>query len=143
MIKNNSWESLIWILIWVFIISIIILWIANLLISSNYVIDKYQNEKTINIIKNNTQNIIKKLDTSKINNLENFYLYKDFENNMYKIFTWTTNEYYKYIDQYWNHIENTGSYIDSIYTRKIWIERSDYIIWEENKIFKIEISKIK
>ena len=59
MIKNNKWESLVWIIIWVFILSFIILWVTNLLINSNTILETYDNKRIINLLKNNTENIIK------------------------------------------------------------------------------------
>jgi hypothetical protein len=50
-------------------------------------IDTYENKKTISILKNNTENIIKKIDTSNINETEIFYINKNNETKEFEIFT--------------------------------------------------------
>lgn len=142
MIKNTSWESLVWIIIWVFILSFIIIWITNLLINSKDIINKYENKKTISILKNNTENIIQKIDISKVNETEIFYLYKDNTVNEYKIFTWTINDEYKYIDTYWNKIDDLINFEWHIYSRLLLVERDDNIVWDNHQIIKISIKKL-
>ncbi len=141
MIKNNLWESLIWIIIWIFILSFIILWIANLLINSNNIVDTYDDKKIINILNNNTNFIINKLDLSNINENENFYLFKDKVNNKFLIFTWSSNIWYKYIDEYWNNIDDINLYNWEIFTRTIYIEKKDSSLWIENHVIVTNINK--
>lgn len=142
MIKNTFWESLIWIIIWIFILSFIILWITNLLINSKKVIETYENKKIISILKNNTENAIKKIDTDSINETEIFYLYKNETTNNFEIFTWTTNANYKYIDKHWSHVDDIVNFNDSIFSRILWLERDDNTIWENHQIIKASIKKL-
>lgn len=143
MIKNTFWESLIWIIIWIFILSFIILWITNLLINSKNIIDAYENKKIISILKNNTENIVKNIDTSSINETEAFYIYKNnIEPKAFEVYTWTTNANYKYIDQYWNYISDVVNYNWDIYSRILWLERDDNSIWENHQIIKVSVKKL-
>lgn len=142
MIKNNLWESLVWIVIWIFILSFIILWIANLLINSNNIKDTYDNKKTINILKSNTENVINNLDTTNVAENEIFYLFKNTTYKEFEIFTWSTNAWYKYIDKYWNKIDNIVWYEWDIYSRTLWLERGDNSLWKNHHIIKISINKL-
>ncbi len=142
MIKNTSGESLIWIIIWVFILSFIILWVTNLLINSKTIIDTYENKKTISILKNNTENIIKKIDTSNINETEIFYINKNNSTKEFEIFTWATNYLYKYIDKYWNKVDDLENFNWNIYSRTLWLERDDNSIWENHQVIKVSIRKL-
>ncbi len=142
MIKNNLWESLVWIIIWVFILSFIILWVSNLLINSKKIIEDYDNIKTINILVNNTNNILTKLDTSILQENDYFYLYKDKTYKNFLIFTWTINESYKYINKYWDHIENIDLYNWDIYSRILSVEKENDYKWKNNQILKTDIKKI-
>lgn len=142
MIKNTFWESLIWIIIWVFILSFIILGVTNLLINSKLIIDTYENKKIISILKNNTENIIKKIDTSNINETEIFYLNKNTSTKEFEIFTWSTNYVYKYIDQYWNKVDDLANFEWNIYSRILWVERDDNTIWENHQIIKVSLKKL-
>ena len=141
MIKNNFWESLVWIVIWVFILSFIILWITNLLINSKSTVETYENKKIINILKNNTENIINKIDISSINESEEFYLYKNTSLKQFNIFTWSLNVAYKYIDQYWNKVNDLTWFQWDIYTRTITIKRIDNSLWSKHNIMSINIEK--
>lgn len=142
MIKNNLWESLVWIVIWIFILSFIILWIANLLINSNTIKETYDDKKTINILKSNTESVIKKIDTTNIAKNEVFYLYKNNINKKFEIFTWSTNASYKYIDKYWNKIDNIVWYEWDIYSRTFWLEIDDNSLWKNHQIIKVGIKKL-
>ena len=50
-------------------------------------IEAYDDKKTISILKNNTERIIKNIDTSMINETEIFYLYKNETTKNFEIFT--------------------------------------------------------
>jgi hypothetical protein len=47
------------------------------LINSKNIITNYENRKTISLLKNNSENIIKEIDVSSVNESENFYIYKN------------------------------------------------------------------
>ncbi|MBT3726369.1 hypothetical protein HOG21_01335 [bacterium] len=49
-----------------FILSFIILGIVNLIINTNKVVINFEEKKIVNILKNNTMNIVKNLDTTNI-----------------------------------------------------------------------------
>lgn len=142
MIKNISWESLVWIIIWVFILSFIILWVTNLLINSQAIINTYENKKIISILKNNTENIVKKIDTSKVNETEIFYINKNTTTNQFEVFTWSTNYTYKYIDQYWINVTDLTNFQWNIYSRILWVERADNSVWENHQIIKVSIKEL-
>lgn len=143
MIKNTFWESLVWIIIWVFILSFIILWVTNMLINSKSIIDTYENKKIISILKNNTRNIVKNINTDSIKETELFYIHKDdaFTNN-FLVFTWTINAWYKYINQNWDNISDVENYDWNIYSRMLWLERDDDSIWDSHQIIKVSIKKL-
>jgi len=139
MIINNSWESLVGIVIWVFILSFIILGIVNLIINTNKVVINFEEKKIVNILKNNTMNIVKNLDTTNITEWENFYLFKDYSNNSFKIFTWATNNTYEYINANWTHISDIDNFDGNIFTRTLWIERNDSSIWDSHQVIKANV----
>lgn len=142
MIKNTFWESLIWIVIWVFILSFILLWVTNLLINSKEVLQTYDDKKIISILKNNTENVIKKIDTSTIKETEIFYLNRNNNVKEYEVYTWALNVKYKYIDQYWNNVEDLENFEWNIYARTLWLERDDNSIWNNHQIIKASIKKL-
>lgn len=138
--KNIKWESLVWVILAVALLWFVILWIANMLTYSDTVNYNYEIESNINLIKDNTLNILKKLDISPLQENETFYLYKDSINKSFLLFTWTTNEQYKYIDKYWEKV-NPLSFSWIIYERNILLEKKDIVLW--NNIFKINVTKSK
>ena len=142
MIKNTFWESLVWIIIWIFILSFIVMGITNLLINSKTIIDKYENKKIIAILKNNTENIIKKINTDSINETEIFYFNKNETTNNFEVFTWTINAGYKYINQNWENISDIANYQWNIFSRILWVERDDNSVWATHQIIKVSIKKL-
>ncbi len=142
MINNNKWESLVWVIVWVFILSIILLWVTNLLINSNDIIHTYNNKEILNILKSNTENIIKEIDTSNISESEIFYLYKNNSTYDFEVFTWANNVEYKYIDIYWTKVNDLTWFTDDIYSRTLLLERDDNTIWSNHQIIKVSIKKL-
>jgi hypothetical protein len=142
MIKNNFWESLIWIIVWVFILSFIIMWISSLLITSKDNINKFENKNTISILKKNTISIIKKINTNNILENEIFYLYKNNTTKEFETFTWTINVEYKYIDKHWTKINDLANFNWAIYSRILWLERDDTSLWNNHQIIKASIKRL-
>mgnify|MGYP006417184631 FL=1 len=142
MIKNTSWESLVWIIIWVFILAFIILWVTNLLINSRATLEVYENKKIISVLKNNTETVIKKINTDVIRETELFYLRKNNNFMEYEVLTWSTNSIYKYIDKQWNTVDDIINFEWDIYSRQLWLERDDNSIWDNHQIIKISIKKL-
>jgi len=140
MIKNKKWESLVWIVIWVFILSFVILWIANLLIQNTIVINTYEDKRDISIIKANTTNVIKNTDTSAIKENEIFYLYKNKTTKAFEVSTWSSN--YKYIDRLWDNIDDVVAFNWNIYSRVLWVERDDDSIWEQHQIIRVSVRRL-
>lgn len=138
--KNIKWESLIGIIIAISLLWFVILWIANLINYSTTVNYNYEITSSVDLIKDNTLNIVKKLDTSSIQENEIFYLYKDTSNKNFLTYTWVLNEQYKYIDKYWENIDPL-SFSWTIYERTIQLEKKDTINWDN--IFKIDVIKMK
>lgn len=142
MIRNKLAESLIWVVIWVFILSFIILWITNLLVNSISTIGVYENKRDIQILRNNTINIVKNIDTSSVSENELFYLYKDKNNDIFEVKTWVWNADFKYIDRFWDKVDDLENFNWNIYSRVLWMERSDSSLWNENQIIKASIKRL-
>ena len=71
-------------------------------------------------MKTNTENIVKNVDTSNIAETELFYIYKDTTYKEFVVFTWATNAYNKYIDKYWNRVDDLLWFQGDIYSRVLW-----------------------
>ncbi len=104
MIKNKNAESLVWIIIAVFILSFTMLWILNIFWFNKTIEMDYKNKIYSHIIKWNSENIIKKLDIPQMNNNEFFYIKKDSSNKTFTILTGSTNKNYEYINYLWNNV---------------------------------------
>ena len=117
MLPSQKAESFVGIIVWVFILSIVILGIANLIIYSATLVETYKETTRLWILKDNLANVIQKIDTSEIRENEIFYLYKNTGSTDFQIFTGTTNAGYKYIDSLWNHIADVSTFQGDIYSR--------------------------
>ena len=142
MIKRTSWESFVWIIVWVFILSVVILGVANIIVYSNSIISVYSDYSKVNILRENVTSIITNIDTSEIRENEIFYVYKDFWDKEFKIFTGSVNSWYKYIDEFWNFVPNIATFENDIYARILWLSREDTTLSEQDQIVKVSIKKL-
>jgi len=142
MIKKTSWESFVWIIVGVFILSIVILAVANIIVYSNTVIAVYTDYSRVNILRENITSIITNIDTSGIRENEIFYIYKDTTTKEFQVFTWSLNSGYKYVDQFGNYVPNITTFNDDIYARILWLSREDTTLSNQDQIVKVSIKKL-
>lgn len=144
--KNKKADTIAGIIIAVFILWIALVWILNILNVNTDVTYNYEKEIDWYILKSNSDNILKKVDTSNIEQWETFYIYKDTTNKQYSVLTWATNEIYKYVDKDWNHVlpeENTWKTFIREYVKNIDILRYDIKPPEiENLVFHFDATNI-
>lgn len=139
---DKKWETLVSLMVWIFIISLVISGIVSI-IGSNYSLeDGFIKNNKVFFLKNNTVNIIKSLDTKWITEWEKIYIYKDDANKKFTIFTWTINEKYSLVDEYWNNILDTTKYDWNQYLRSVYIQNADTSVWTQNQIIKITVKEI-
>lgn len=119
-------ESLAAVIIAVFILSIALLWIMNVVSFSRDTAIDYETEMFKHIITSNSDALIKNFEFDNLTNNETFYLYKDVENLEFKILTWSTNSGSQYIDILWNRIEDLDASLWNIYKREF-IHQSDIL----------------
>lgn len=138
-------ESFVWIVIGVFILSFVILWIANLLTFSVTTSTEYDDANRIFILKQNLTNIVKNIDTSGLKENEIFYIHKNSSTppKTYEVLTGSINEQYRYIDEHWNNIPDLENYEWNIYSQILWITREDISLNNQNQIIKVSITKMK
>lgn len=137
--NNKKWESLAWIIVWIFILSVVMIWVWNIIGHSREVVNRHNDATNIFILKKNTENIISKLDLSLVNVWEKFYLNKNLSSKNFEIFTGSLNENYKYVNANDNNISDINAYdFDDIYEKTITLkERKNY-----KNIFEIDIKKV-
>lgn len=132
--KIQKAESFAWIIIWVFILSFVILWIANLLYHNMSLTRNYQEENMEHLIKQNLIIIAKKLDTSSLVEWERFFIVKNVASPaIFEIFSldncinelpvwWDESSCYinSYINKNLDLVENPENYTWEVYSQ-IWI----------------------
>ena len=150
MIKNKKAETLISIVVGMLILSFIILTLTTIIMDSKTQLKVFDNSRLLTILRNNTSNIVSKLNTDNIWERDFFYIYKDNSAKKFVIFTWssdpadpTYNNYkYKFIDEYWELID-LNNFEWKAYKRLLWIEREDTSIkWEKNQIIKAIVKRL-
>lgn len=103
--NNKKADSIAWVIVAIFILSFAMLWIVNVLDYNQNITSNYEKETDLYMIKSNTENILKRVNIDSLQQNEKFWLYKNNVTNEYEIKTWTWNESFKYIDNYWNNID--------------------------------------
>lgn len=140
--KNNvQAESLVGVIIGVFILSITLLWLGNLISYSNTSINLYSEVDITYLLKSNISNIIQQTDTSAVWENEIFYIYKDKVADEFVIFTGAINSEYKYINSLGDKVD-ASTYEWNVYSRLLWVEREDTSILDKNQIFKVSIKRL-
>ena len=142
MIKNKKAESLIWIVIWVFILSFVIIAIWNLIWSSKDSIDKFDTKMTIDLLWNNASQVVNNLDLSSLYDWDVFYIYKDKTNKKFKIYIWEHNRQYKYINKLWEKIDDPSNYPCKVFERTFYAKKIN-INWEQKTAVKILVKRLK
>lgn len=140
--KAQNAESFVWIVVWVFILSFVMLWIINILIFSTDITTKYNQANRIEILKQNLTNVIKKIDTSGLQENEIFYVHKNRAASNYEIYTGSTHDGYKYVDETGNSIPDINSWNDDIYSQVLWVATEDASFLWENQVIRASIKKL-
>lgn len=142
MIRNNKGETIVGILIGVFIVSIVILGIASLINYSRVTIQSYDRSTKIAILRENLTNIIQAINLDWVLENEIFYVYKNTSTNTYEIFTGSSNNRYKYINSEGELVVDLENYERDIYARQLWIEREDTSLQNSNKLIRASIRRL-
>lgn len=144
MIQTRKAESFVWIIVWVFILAFVMLGIVNILIFSTDITTKYNETNRIQVLKQNLTHIIKELDTSALRENEIFYVHKNRASwwNKYEIYTGSTNENYKYIDELGNTISDLSLYEWDIYSQVLWVSNEDITFLEQNQVIRVSLRKL-
>lgn len=121
MIKSKKADSLVWIIIWVFILSFALIGIINILTYNKNVTSNFEENIYNYLIDTNWDNIVKKLNTNIVQYNEVFYIHKDEINKKFVIYTWSDNEEYAYIDKLWKKVlkeDNLWKTYKRVFTNK-------------------------
>ncbi len=142
MLQSRKAESFVGIMVWIFILSFVILGIVNILVFSSSVTIKYNEANRIYILKQNLTNIIREMDTSHLKENEIFYVHKNRVSRSYEIYTGSTNEHYKYIDELGNTIDDVGNYDGDVYSQVLWLATEDITFLGQNQVIRASIKKL-
>ncbi len=137
--KNIVWESLMSIIIWMFILSFVALWVINIVAYNKSIIDAYQIKTDENILKQNTNNILKKADLSWVSEGQIFYINKNKATKTFEILTWTWSQEYKFINSLWDKVADINSFDEKIYARDLYLSTN---IVKEISVTTIDPSSI-
>ena len=137
--KNIKAESLAWVLVSILLLGFISLGLYELIFYSNQVNYTFEDNSNILLLKNNTLNVLYKINTNNILEWEDFYIYKDNIAKEFRIYTGSTNLDYMYIDKYWENIDDISTYNQEIYKRIVNLKKYDSTI--KNKAFEINIKR--
>jgi len=122
------------------------LWIVNILIFSTDVTARYNETNRVQVLKQNLTNIVKKIDTSTLQENEIFYLHKNPAAiwwAKYEIYTWALNSNYQYIDELWDHVSDTDTFEWDIYSQILWIANEDISFLEQNQVIRASIKRLE
>ncbi len=137
MLENKKWESLVWIIIWILLLTFVIMWLYNLILYSENTNISFEENSVKWILKDNVQSISYKINTNGINEWSGFYIYKNNGSKTFEVFTGASNIKYKYIDMY-GEFTDTWVTDKNIYERIIKVEKIDPIT--NGRIYSVSIN---
>lgn len=109
MIKNKKWETLAWIIISVAIISIIFLWLWKIIEYNNEIDNNFLKQNYIEILENNTNKTISKLDLNTTNIWDKIYISQNINNEIeFKNWVWFSD--FWYINELWINIDKNSKW---------------------------------
>ena len=139
--KQNYWESIVSVIIWVMILTIVIVWIRWITSYSKELIMTYEDKSSINILESNLYNVLYKVNTSGIQNWETFYLYRNSITKQFEVFTWATNIGYQYVDENWIKVDDIDNTESNIFSRNVLIEWTYFTPFWDKQVFKVNVEK--
>ncbi|MCP4523435.1 MAG: hypothetical protein GY828_04385 [Candidatus Gracilibacteria bacterium] len=139
---NKQAESFAGIIIGIFILSIVLIGIANIVGFSYQSFGDYATKNDILTLKKNTQNIINKLDTSVLLPSEEFYIFKNGAEGDFQVLTGSTNSGSQYINVYGERIDNIAEYEGNVYSRIAQLEYRETLEEGDYDIINFEIKHI-
>ena len=142
MLHTRKAESFVWIVVWVFILSFVVLWIVNILVFSTDTTARYNETNRIQVLKQNLTHAIKNTDTSALQENEIFYLHKNRATSEYEVYTGSSNSHNKYIDELGNRIDDVENFPGDVYSQILWISTEDITFLEENQLIRASIKKL-
>lgn len=141
MLITKKAESLAWIIIWVFILSFVLLWIGSLIWNSKDLIGDFDKKMNLDLLTSSSYSIINNLDVSSLTDGQIFYLYKNTSANTFDIYSWVSNSQYKYVDKYWNKVDDPLNFSWDVYDRIFQVIKIDYN-GEEKTVVEVVIKEL-
>ena len=114
---NKKAESLAGIIIWVFILSITLLGIANIVAFSQESLYEVSQKMNIQSLHSTANTLSEYIDSSSVNVGEDFYIFKNTSTNTFEIFTGTANQNYQNIDKNGEYVDDISTYSGAVYSR--------------------------
>ena len=121
---NKKAESLVWIVIWVFILSFVILWVVAVSNYSKTIISNFNRKTNLDLLTTDAYNIVWKLDTSSLIDWDVFYIYKNKATHKFEI---KTDSQYEYVDN--NYIKINNFDWREYFFEQSFIKKDNFIIW--------------
>lgn len=115
--QRKKAESLIWIIIWVFILSFVVVWIWSVLSQSKELTITFDKKMDLDVLTSNSNIIINNVDTSFLNDWDVFFIHKNDVSKTFDIYLWEHNNEYKYINRLWDKVDNPHEYNWDVYIR--------------------------
>ncbi len=114
---NKKAESLAGIIIWVFILSITLLGIANIVAFSQESLYEVSQKMNIQSLNSTANTLSEYIDSSSVNVGEDFYIFKNTSTNTFEIFTGSSNQNYQNIDKNGEYVDDISTYSGAVYSR--------------------------
>lgn len=141
--RSTRGETLVSVVIGVVILSILSAAIANILFTNYDLEDTYDRNNNLLILKSNTTNILRSVDTSMLGEKETFAIYRDRTNHTFTVFTGATNvAMYKYIDQNGDFVASPASHTGRLYNIYYFVDKNESSFGKKNQIVKVGLQEI-
>lgn len=137
-------ETLASVLIGVFILTIVIAGLSSVLFTNKSFESDYERNNALFYLRNNASNVVRKVDTSGIQERETFYLKKDPVARTYTVLTGSSNSALSYVNARSEQVTNTGTYEGQVFLQMFYMDKRETVAGgsQSNQIIRAGIKEL-
>jgi hypothetical protein len=134
-------ETLVSVVVGTLILALVISGIAAMLSGNASLETDYQKNNAMLLMQASAANIVRKTDTSALNEGDAFYVWKDSATQTFRILTGASNANYEYVNSF-GELTNSGTSKEPVYIRSFLVEKKDPSLGGGGQVIKASIREL-
>lgn len=134
-------ETLAAVIVGTMVLGLAVSGIAVILSSNSSLESEYEKNNRLFLLQNNSEAVVRKVDTSLIPEGEIFFLKKDEVSKTFLVLTGAENMDYRYVNAHGEWV-NTGTTTDTVYARSFLMEKKDPTIGDGGQVIRAGVKEL-